>query len=117
MSLEEKMAVRPANDWVLLRFKKPEENSLIIRPNGRRVWKGEVLAAGPGHITKRGTIRPLDVKVGERVAFFRENLEHQQGKQVQDVLHELGEDICIIQEDAILFVIEPGADVEVDACF
>jgi co-chaperonin GroES (HSP10) len=114
------MKVVPKNDWLLVRFKKGPDTvgtGPIIRPSGSHIWQGEVLAAGPGKLSSKGKRIPLDVKVGDRVAFFRENLEHQQGRQVQSILFDMGEDICLIQEDAVLFVINPGATVSVDRCF
>lgn len=110
------MKIRPMNDQVLVRYEKPPEKiGHIILPNGGRVLTGTVLAVGAGRKMKNGRRRPMDVAVGDRVAFFRENLEHQTGKQVTQALHELEEDVALIQEDAILFGIPLGVSVTVDA--
>ena len=106
--------IRPLNDWLLVRCEKiPEKIGAIIVPNGTRVRTGEVLAAGPGRFYKDQKARtPVDVSVGDRVAFFRETLETQQGKQIVSVLHDIGDDIGLIRATDVLFVIPPGVKVD-----
>ena len=45
----------------------------------------------------------MQVQPGDRVVFFRENLEHQQGKAIMGVLQHLGDNIGMIRADDILF--------------
>jgi len=107
--------IRPLNDWVLVRCEPiPEMIGSIIVPNGTRVRAGEVLAVGPGRVYRDKNVRtPPDVQVGERVAFFRETLETQQGKTVAGILQDLGDDLGLIRATDVLFVIPPGMEVDV----
>lgn len=58
---------------------------------------GEVLAVGPGKRLKSGKIRPMDVRVGDRV-YFRE---------LSGTKHTVdGEDLIVITEDDVLGVAE-----------
>lgn len=83
----------------------PDKEGLIVLLHGTRVRTGEVLAVGPGRHTKRGAIIPLDVQVGERIAFYREHFEHQQGKMIAHRLAELGDDLGLLKETDVLFVL------------
>jgi chaperonin GroES len=58
---------------------------------------GEVVAAGNGKITESGEVRPLDVKVGDKVLF---------GKYSGTEVKVDGEDLLIMREDDILAVVE-----------
>lgn len=108
------MKVSPLHDWMLVKMDPLNDQYRGIHLAGRgRIRTGEVLRVGPGH--KKGALTvPLDVRVGERVSFFRENLEHKQGRQLQSVLHEMGEDLALIRSNDVLFVIEAG-DPELSA--
>lgn len=109
------MPVRPLNDWVVVRCEpiRTERNGLIL-VHGERVRFGEVIAVGPGrkYRDKKYITKPA-VRPGERVAFYRETLETQSGKQIARVVQELGNDLGMIRATDILFVIAPGVEVEV----
>ena len=109
------MTLQPLGDHVLVRIAPGKERKgLIVLPEGSRVLTGVVSATGRGRWEK-GKRRPLDVAVGERVAFFRENLEHRLGKELVRVLAEIDVDGAkhgLLREADILFVLGPGFDGE-----
>lgn len=68
-----KAEITPLEDRIIIRIAAAEERTaggLIIpgsaadRPN-----RGQVVAAGPGRRSKKGKIRPLDVRVGDEILF------------------------------------------------
>jgi chaperonin GroES len=65
--------LKPLVDRLIVRIDRAEEKTSggIIIPGsaGERPNRGEVVAAGPGRRNKRGQLRPLDVKAGDRVLF------------------------------------------------
>src|SRR5688500_18104012 len=69
------MALRPLQDYVLIRPIHPEEERIggIVIPDTakERPTAGEVLAIGPGRIRADGTHKPPEVKIGDRVIFGR----------------------------------------------
>jgi co-chaperonin GroES (HSP10) len=100
--------LRPLHDWLLIELEPlPEDKVGAIHVIGsalQRVRAGKVLRVGPGR-TQPGRVPgriPVDVVVGERVAFFRENFETQQGKQVAHVLEQFG-NVGLIRETSILY--------------
>lgn len=100
--------LRPLHDWLVVELEPlPEDRVGSIHVIGsalERVRAGKVLSVGPGMPkAARSPVRvPVDVAVGERVAFFRENFETQQGKQVAHVLEQYG-NIGLIRETSILY--------------
>lgn len=109
--------IRPIGDRVLVRLEPIPERSgsiVMLASDAMRVRTGIVLRVGPGsYPAKSSKRRPVDVKVGERIAFFREHLEHKQGKQVTRILSELEENTGLLREPDILFAIPEGAEVRV----
>lgn len=59
--------------------------------------QGEVLAVGNGKVNDSGEIRPLDVKVGDKVLF---------GKYSGTEVKVGGEDVLVMREEDIMGVIE-----------
>lgn len=104
------------HDWLLVRMAPIQEKvGSLFTVHGERLRRGEVLACGPGRERPDGVRIPLDVTIGETVFFYRENLEHQQGKQLTSVLKELGDDLGLIRVADVLFTTPPGVEVEVQA--
>ncbi|HWL87010.1 MAG TPA: co-chaperone GroES [Polyangiaceae bacterium] len=93
--------VRPLQDRVLIMRVKEEEKSkggIIIPDTAKeKPIEGEVVAVGNGKVLEDGTVRTLDVKVGDRVLFGKYN-----GTEVKLD----GEERLIIREDDILGIIE-----------
>lgn len=65
--------IRPLHDRVVVRRLEEERTTLggIVIPEtaAEKPSKGEVVAVGNGKILENGTVRPLDVKVGDKVLF------------------------------------------------
>ena len=59
--------------------------------------KGEVIAVGKGKILENGEVRPLDLKVGDKVLF---------GKYSGNEVKVDGEELLVMKEDDIMAVIE-----------
>ena len=59
--------------------------------------KGRVIAVGKGKILERGDVRPLDVKVGDKVLF---------GKYSGTEVKVDGDDVLVMREEDIMAVIE-----------
>jgi chaperonin GroES len=93
--------IRPLHDRVIVKRVKEEEKSkggIIIPDTAKeKPIEGEVLAIGSGKIADDGTVRKLDVKVGDRVLF---------GKYSGTEVKVDGEERLILREDDILGVIE-----------
>ena len=67
------MAFRPLGDRVLVKRVEEEEKTkggIIIPDTAKeKPQEGEVVAVGGGAIKDDGSVRPLDLKVGDRILF------------------------------------------------
>ena len=67
------MNIRPLHDRVIVKRLEEERKSaggILIPDNAaEKPDQGEVIAVGSGKISEDGKVRPLDVKVGDRVLF------------------------------------------------
>lgn len=67
------VVLRPLHDRLLVQREGAAPSSLgaFIAPDslGERSQRGEVVAVGPGRVVASGGLRPLRVKVGDRVQF------------------------------------------------
>ncbi len=95
------MKIRPLQDRLVVRRVEEEEKSKggIIIPDSakEKPIEGEVIAVGNGKVTEKGEVRPLDVKVGDRVLF---------GKYAGTEVKIDGEERLILREDDVLGVIQ-----------
>jgi chaperonin GroES len=95
------MKVRPLHDRVVVRRTEEERTSPggIVIPDSatEKPIRGEVIAVGNGKILENGEIRPLDVKVGDKVLF---------GKYSGTEVKVSGEELLVMREDDIMGVIE-----------
>jgi chaperonin GroES len=93
--------IRPLHDRVIVKRVKEEEKTkggIIIPDTAKeKPIEGEVIAVGNGKILEDGTVRKLDVKVGDRVLF---------GKYGGTEVKVDGEERLILREDDILGVLE-----------
>ena len=93
--------IRPLHDRVIVKRIEEEEKTAggIIIPDTakEKPQQGEVIAAGKGKILEDGSVRPLDVKVGDRVIF---------SKYAGTEIKIDGEEYLIMREDDILGVVE-----------
>jgi len=95
------MNIRPLHDRVIVRRTEEERTSAggIVIPDSatEKPAQGEVLAAGNGKILESGDVRPLDVKVGDKVLF---------GKYSGTEVKVDGEDLLVMREEDIMGVVE-----------
>lgn len=95
------MKIRPLHDRVVVRRVELEEVSAggILIPDSakEKPMEGEVLAVGNGKILENGEVRPLDVKVGDKVLF---------GKYSGSEVSMDGEEVLVMREEDIMGVLE-----------
>ena len=95
------MNIRPLHDRVVVRRMEEERTSAggIVLPDSatEKPVQGEVLAVGRGTTLDNGEIRPLDVKVGDKVLF---------GKYAGTEIKVGGEEVLVMKEDDIMGVVE-----------
>lgn len=95
------MAIRPLHDRVLVRRIEDETTTpggIVIPDSAKeKPAQGEILAAGNGKILENGDVRPLDVKVGDKVLF---------GKYAGTEVKVDGEELLVMREDDIVGVID-----------
>ncbi len=95
------MNIRPLHDRVIIKRKEEERTSPggIVIPDSaaEKPIRGEVTAVGKGKILENGDVRPLDVKVGDKVLF---------GKYSGTEVKIEGEEHLIIREDDVLGIVE-----------
>jgi chaperonin GroES len=69
------MNIRPLQDRILVKRVQEEEKTkggLFIPDSAKeKPVEGEVIAVGNGKVLEDGKVRPLDVKVGDRVLFSK----------------------------------------------
>ena len=67
------MSIKPLRSYVLVKLNKADEKSkggiLLVEGVKDNPKEGEVLAIGSGRVQLDGSIKPLDVKVGDQVVF------------------------------------------------
>ena len=95
------MKIRPLHDRVVVRRMEEERTSAggIVIPDSatEKPAQGEIIAAGNGKITDSGDVRPLDVKVGDKVMF---------GKFSGTEIKIDGEELLVMREEDIMAVVE-----------
>ena len=95
------MKIRPLHDRILVKRLDEESKTsggLFIPDSAKeKPLEGKVIAAGNGKILEDGKVRPLDVKVGDRVLF---------GKYAGTEIKIEGEEHLMLREEDILGVIE-----------
>ena len=92
--------ISPLNDRLVVSIPELKETTTggIIIPGSVTVQstKGKVLAVGPGRRTKKGNLRPPDVKVGDEVLYAA----HSGTK-----LAVKGQDVLILREEEVLGIL------------
>lgn len=95
------MQIRPLQDRVLVKRLEEETKTaggIIIPDNHKeKPAEGEVISVGAGYRLKDGSVRPLDVRRGDRVLFSK-----YAGTEVKVD----GKDYLVMKEDDILGVVE-----------
>lgn len=95
------MKIKPLHDRAVIRRLEEQRTSPggIVIPDSaaEKPIRGEVIAVGKGKILENGDVRPMDVKVGDKVLF---------GKYAGTEIKVDGEELVVMREDDIMAVIE-----------
>jgi len=93
--------IRPLHDRVIVRRLEEERKSpggIVIPDSAKeKPIQGEVVAVGKGKILEDGTVKPLDVKAGDKILF---------GKYAGTEVKVGAEELLVMREDDIMGVIE-----------
>ncbi len=93
--------IRPLHDRVIVRRLEEERKSAggIVIPDTakEKPIQGEVIAVGSGKILEDGKVRPLDVKVGDKILF---------GKYSGTEVKVGDEELLVMREEDIMGVVE-----------
>ena len=102
--MKDVVKLRPLQDRLVVKRLPEEEKTKggIIIPDAakEKPAQGEVVAVGSGKVLDNGKVRPLDVKVGDRILF---------GKYSGNEIKIEGVEHLILREEEILGVIEGTA--------
>jgi len=94
------MKIRPLHDRVIVKRIEEERKTaggIVIPDNaGEKPDQGEVLAIGTGKVMDDGKVRPLAVKVGDRVLF---------GKYSGSSVKMDGDELLVMREEDIMGVV------------
>ena len=97
------MKIRPLQDRIIVKRVAEEgktRGGLIIPDTAKeKPIEGRVLAVGNGKVLEDGTVRPLDVKAGDRILF---------SKYAGTEIKLDGDEHLIMREEDILGVVEDG---------
>jgi chaperonin GroES len=95
------MKIRPLHDRVIVKREEEERKSPggIVIPDTatEKPIFGKVVAVGKGKILENGEIRPLDVKVGDKILF---------GKYSGTEVKMDGDELVVMREEDIMAVVE-----------
>ena len=98
------MKVRPLYDRLLIERNNAPERSksglYLPSSSSEKPSQGKVLSVGEGHLDNNGSIRPLQVKVGDTVVF---------GKYSGTEITVDGEELLILKEEEILGILESSS--------
>jgi chaperonin GroES len=94
------MNLRPLHDRVIVKRLDQETKTAsgLIIPDAaaEKPDQGEVLAVGNGKVQDNGQVRPLEVKVGDRVLF---------GKYSGQAVKVNGEELLVMREEDIMAIV------------
>ncbi len=94
------MKLRPLHDRVIVKRMEEERKTAsgIVIPDtvAEKPDQGEVLAVGNGKVGDDGKVRPLDVKVGDRILF---------GKYSGQAVKVDGDELLVMREEDIMAVV------------
>ena len=95
------MKIRPLHDRVIVKRLEEERTSPggIVIPDSaaEKPVQGKIVAVGKGKILEDGNVRPLDVKVGDKILF---------GKYSGTEVKVDGEELLVMREEDVMAVIE-----------
>jgi chaperonin GroES len=95
------MKIRPLHDRVIVKRLESETRSAggIVIPDSaaEKPVQGKVVAVGKGKILEDGSVRPLDVKIGDKILF---------GKYSGTEVKVDGDELVVMREEDVMAVIE-----------
>ncbi len=95
------MSLRPLHDRVIVKRLDQETKTAsgIVLPDAaaEKPDQGEILAVGTGKLLEDGKVRPLAVKIGDRVLF---------GKYAGQSVKVDGEELLVMREEDLFAVVE-----------
>ncbi|HZV63173.1 MAG TPA: co-chaperone GroES [Methylophilaceae bacterium] len=95
------MKIRPLHDRVIVKRLEEERKTAsgIVIPDSaaEKPDQGEVVAIGNGKVLEDGSVRKLEVKVGDKVLF---------GKYAGQTVKVSGEELLVMREEDIMGVVE-----------
>jgi chaperonin GroES len=95
------MKIRPLHDRVIVKRLEEERKTAsgIVIPDtaAEKPDQGKIVAVGKGKVTEEGKLRPLEVKVGDKVLF---------GKFSGQTVKVHGEELLVMREEDIMGVVE-----------
>lgn len=101
MSKDKDTKIRPLHDRIIVKRLENEEKTasgLYIPDTAKeKPQQGQVIAIGKGKVAEDGTVRPVDLKVGDRIIF---------GKYSGQEIKVDGEELLIMKEDDVYGVVE-----------
>jgi chaperonin GroES len=96
------MNIRPLHDRVIVKRQEVESKSaggiVLTGSAAEKSTRGEVLAVGKGRILENGSVKPLDVKIGDTIIF-----SEGYGTKSEKVD---GEEVLILSEGDILAIVD-----------
>jgi chaperonin GroES len=97
------MQIRPLYDRVVIKRVEQQRKTAsgIVIPDtaAEKPEQGEVVAVGSGKVLQDGTVRALEVKVGDQVLF---------GKYAGQTVKIDGEELLVMREDDVMGIVEGG---------
>jgi len=95
------MKIRPLHDRVIVKREDEQRKSPggIVIPDtaAEKPIRGKIVAVGKGKILEDGKVRPLDLKVGDKILF---------GKYGGTEVKVDGEELLVMREEDVMAVIE-----------
>ncbi|OGA43596.1 MAG: co-chaperone GroES [Betaproteobacteria bacterium RIFCSPLOWO2_12_FULL_62_13] len=95
------MKIRPLHDRIIVKRLEEERKTAsgIVIPDtaAEKPDQGEVLAVGNGKVTEEGKVRPLDLKVGDKILF---------GKYSGQTVKVQSDELLVMREEDVMGVIE-----------
>ena len=95
------MKIRPLHDRVIVKRMEEERKTAsgIVIPDtvAEKPDQGEIVAVGTGKVLEDGSVRKLEVKVGDKVLF---------GKYSGQTVKVKGDELLVMREEDIMGVIE-----------
>jgi len=95
------MKIRPLHDRVIVKREDEERKSPggIVIPDtaAEKPIRGKIVAVGKGKILENGNVRPLDLKVGDKMLF---------GKYGGTEVKVDGDELLVMREEDVMAVIE-----------